>query len=174
MIEIVKILKNAAVNTLNYGFLLFVITPLMILLWYCSWTLMDFVFLFEDIKIFSILTGFGGHFLLLYCYGELINVLSAKIKYLSLLITTIKALFSGLVSIAFWRIVWICYDLISLNEYSSLVLNILQNSTILMALKVFCNTLAVPFVAVYESTDLMPASITYFRTTVSSDLLLFE
>jgi hypothetical protein len=67
--------------------------------------------------------------------------------------------------------VWISHDVISSNDDYSIVLNVLQNAAILMAMRVFVNTISIPFVVAVDRNgsdedERVPECLTYMRKSV--------
>jgi hypothetical protein len=112
--------------------------------------------------------AFGLQFLLLFFYDETKKLLNIDNKILSTILHPIYGITCGSVMICFWRTSWIFFDEMAMNDDKSIILNIVQNSLILMGFKVFVNTISVPFIARFNPNEPMPQSITYLGKSVSS------
>jgi len=163
---ILNSVKKIVLRLLDHLFLYFVITPLMIIIWFSCWDLLDY-FLY-DCRNISVLVAFGGQFLLLFFYDETKKLLSIDNKIISTVIPPIYGIICGSVMICFWRTAWIFFDEMAMNDDQSIVLNIVQNSLILMGFKVFVNTISVPFIARFNPNEPTPQSVTYLGKSVSS------
>lgn len=176
MLDVLKVLKLIVIKLLDYVYLLFIFTPVMVLLWFTSWNSMDFLLSFDKNNIISILVGFGGQLFIFLYYDKLNKIKDVKAKFLSIFLTSVHSFMCAVITICFWRIYWSFFDKISSNDDTSIVLHIIQNSIILMGLKVFVNTLSAPFIRQFSMIqhDSIPQSITYLRKTVSiTNILLY-
>lgn len=163
---IINSVKKVVITLLDHGFLYFVVTPLIVILWFSCWNLMDY--LLADCSNISVFVAFGGQFLLLFFYDEIKRLLSIDNKIISVIVPPIYGIICGIVMICFWRYSWIFFDEIAMNDDRSIIQNIVQNSLILMGLKVFVNTISVPFIARFNPNEPMAQSITYLGKSVSS------
>ncbi|CAG9802966.1 unnamed protein product [Chironomus riparius] len=168
---ILNSVKKIVITVLDHGFLYFIITPLIVILWFSCWSIMDY--LLTDCHNTSVLVAFGGQFLLLFFYDETKMLLNMDNKIISTLVPPIYGIICGIVMICFWRFSWIFFDEIVMNDDTSLVLNIVQNSLILMGFKVFVNTISVPFIARFNPNEPMPQSITYFGKSKVDGIFTF-
>ncbi|XP_070502372.1 uncharacterized protein [Chironomus tepperi] len=156
---ILNSVKKVVISLLDHGFLYFVITPMIVMLWFSCWGIMDHL-LSDSINI-SAIVAFGGQFLLLFFYDEIKKLLAIDNKIISAIVPPIYGVICGIVMICFWRYNWILFDGIVMNDDRSIILNIVQNSLILMGFKVFVNTISVPFIARFNPNEPIPQSITY-------------
>jgi hypothetical protein len=168
-------LKRIALKTLDYGYSFFVVTPLLVLFWYSTWTAFDvLVASSNQYKMILYAAGLSGQFFLLYHHDVPRRIFNVQNEIASAFLSRFHVLICGVVNICFWRLVWISYDTISSNDNNSIVLNVVQNAAILMALRVFVNSISIPFVVTMdveseknEAQEENARSFTYMRKSVS-------
>jgi hypothetical protein len=143
----------------------------MVSFWYSSWTIFEFVLKSDNDKIFSFVVGICGQFLLLFYDDNIRKIINVDNKYFATFLDRVYAVICGYMTICFWRFCWTTYDAFSLTGNSiSTVLNILQNSLILMLLHVFKNTVSAPFIIITDQHE-MSGCNTYLRRSVSKNLI---
>lgn len=169
MKQLIESLRRIALKIFDYGFSMLIITPLLLMFWVSTWNIFDFFLLKSDNnKIISFAVGFCGQFLLLFYESAVRKILNVNNQIMSMFMSRIYILICGIVNVCFWRFIWVSYDGISTTDDNSIILNIIQNSLLLMVLRVFRNSISVPFVILTdEKRNEIPECATFLRALVS-------
>lgn len=157
-----------ALKSLDISFSLFIATPILVTNWFSLWIILDALFLSTDNegKIISFVAGVCGQFTLLFYQDVLAKIFQSN-GIILVFVSRVLLVISNVVNICFWRALWSVYDSISAVDDNSIVMNIVQNSVILMALGVYRNVVAAPFV-IQSDHDTNPFdNKTFLRRSVS-------
>lgn len=135
-------------------FSLLIVSPLVVIYWATSWKISDIFILPENplkSATISFAVGFSGQFVLIF-YQDLItkSLKFEKRKFVNLIVSKIYALFAAQTNIQLWRGTWNFLDMLSSGDKVGMSINIVQNSVILILLKVYKNSLASPFVLMMD------------------------
>ncbi|KAG5683253.1 hypothetical protein PVAND_012545 [Polypedilum vanderplanki] len=171
----IKSLKKFLLKIFDYGFSSFVITPLLVLFWFSTWSTFDLLSISDENKIIVFAIGLCGQFFLLYHHDVLRRIFNVENQIAFAFLSRFYVLICGIVNICFWRLVWISYDMISTNDDNSIILNIIQNSVILMAFKVFVNSISIPFIIAFDDdndkNEKVPEIFSYLKKSKSDGIL---
>lgn len=145
-------------KSLDISIALFIVTPILVGNFFSLWKLLDFLFLHHlnndgiQEKIISFVAGICGQFALLFYQDALAKVFFIESNGIILVFMSrvVILLISNVVNVCFWRTIWISYDSIAAVAVNSILMNIIQNSVILMALRVYRNLIASPFVVLTD------------------------
>jgi hypothetical protein len=138
-------------------FSLLIVVPLVVIYWQTAWKISDILFTPEEplkSATISFVIGFFGQFVLLY-YQDLITrcLKFDNCRCINLVFSKVYALFAAQTCIQFWRGIWMFIDALSSGNEIVMVVNLVQNSLILILLKTFKNSLSSPFVMLIDKSD---------------------
>lgn len=159
----------------DIAFSCFVLLPLVVIYWFTTWKLSDIYLSPENSTVsaaISFAIGFIGQFVTIYFQVEFETMVCAiKWHLVRKIISKFYALIFAISSISFWRGMWVFADLLSTtNDNTELILDIVQNSLILMLAKVFKNTISTPFIILTDEEINCFSVATYFKLKVKYSL----
>lgn len=163
------LLKNfqPIVPVLDVLFSCFIVGPIVIIYWMSSWELYDYYLTADDAEIsatISLTIGVVGQFLLIFYQDEIAKLLTfEKYKWINMLASKVHTLVYAQTNINLWRGMWKFIDMYSPEDTTTAVLNIIQNSIILMLSKTFRNTISAPLVVATDEVDKSYKIPTYFK-----------
>jgi hypothetical protein len=161
-------LKSVALKSLDISFSLFIITPILVTNWYSLWSILDFLLTSNIGRVISFVVGVCGQFVILFYQDLLLAKTSKSNEIILVFMSRVFLLISSIVSIFFWRAIWNEYDSILLpDDDNSIVMNIVQNSVILMLCGVYRNCMASPFVLLDDFESISFDNRTILRKCVS-------
>lgn len=163
-------LQRAALKSLDISFALFIVTPILVTNWFSLWIIFDALFLNAGItgRIISFVVGVCGQFALLFYQDVLAKIFQSN-GIILVFVSRVLLVISNVVNICFWRAMWNSYDSILVLDDNSIVMNIVQNSVILMALGVYRNVVAAPFVILSDHDTNPFDNKTFLKQSVSSN-----
>ena len=145
------------VPVLDVLFSCFIVGPIVIVYWMSTWELYDYYITPDDAKIsaaISLTIGLVGQFLLIFYQNEIAKLLTfEKNKWINMLASKVHTLIYAQTTINLWRGMWKFIDMYSPEDTTTAVLNIIQNSTILMLTKTFRNSISAPLVIATDEVE---------------------
>lgn len=175
-------LKYAALKSLDISFSLFMVTPILVGNFFSLWNIFDSLLATAAAsaggiqeKIISFVAGVCGQFALLFYQDVLAKIFQSN-GIILVLMSRVLLVISSVVNICFWRAIWNAYDSICsapVDDDNSILMNIVQNSVILMALRVYRNAIAAPFVILTDHDNNNNSNLfqskTFLRKSVSRE-----
>lgn len=162
-------LQCAIFKSLDISISLFIVTPIIVSNWASIWTIFETLNSNDvraEVKIISFVAGVCGQFALLFYQDVLAKIFKSN-GIILVFMSRVLLVISNIVNVCFWREIWISYDSIGDVDDNSIVMNIIQNSLILMALRGFSNSLAAPFVIITETEINLFEGKTFLQKSVS-------
>lgn len=152
-------------------FSLLVVAPLVITYWFSIWKCFDIFISPEDQKISTVISfviGFSGQFILIYFQKDVAKVLKfEKHKLLNAIASKIYSVLFAATCISLWRGLWKFADFTSPADNYTIIINIIQNSVIMMISKTFKSSVSSPFVVTTDPIENDYKVSTYFKTVVN-------
>lgn len=147
-----------------------VVGPLVIIYWMSTWELYDYYISPEDAKIsatISLIIGFIGQFVIIFFQDKIAKLLTfGQRKWINELASRLFSLAFAQTTINLWRGAWKFIDIYSPEDAISPVVNIVQNSIILMLSKTIRNSISTPFVVTTDKAETNYKIPTFFKRVV--------
>jgi hypothetical protein len=171
MIKLLKPLHRVVLKSLDISISLFIVTSILVGNWFALWRMFDFLFLNSGIeeRIISFAVGVCGQLALLYHQNDVLAKISESNGIMFVFMSRVVHLICSVVNICFWRTIWMFYDSMSIDDDNSILMNIVQNSVILIALRVYRNCVVAPFVVTMDHDISSTENSTFLRKSVSSN-----